>query len=85
MDNLTIFIKERDEMLKKGDIAEMRRFVKANASYYSDDFRKAINNAPDNILEITLHKMVIGVPDLPKKVRERSIRWLWERGYSLNV
>lgn len=85
MDELTKFIKERDEMLKRCDIAELRKFVKANASYYDEGFRKAINNAPDKILEITLHKMIVSVPKLPKRLRDNSIRWLWERGYSLSI
>ena len=85
MDELTKFVKERDEMLKRCDIAELRKFVEANERFYDLRFRKAIRKAPDHVLEITLHKMIVSVPKLPKRLRDNSIRWLYERGYSLSI
>lgn len=49
--------KERNEMLKKCDVNELRKFINAHPEHYGEMFRNAINNASDEVLEITLHKM----------------------------
>lgn len=82
MNKLQRYVKERDEMLLKRDVEALRKFVNDHASYFSADYVKAINNAPANILEITLHKMIVNVTSLPKSLKNESAKWLLDHGYS---
>ena len=79
------YVKERDEMLKKCDVNELRKFVNAHKDYYSADYIEAFNEASDEVLLATLHKMIVNVTSLPFKMREKSAHWLIDRGYSLNI
>lgn len=79
------FIKERDEMLKKCDVAELRTFVNAHKEYYSEATLRVINNGSDELLKAALHKMIISVPKLPKALRDKSALWLITHGYDLRI
>ena len=79
------YVKERDEMLKKCDVAELRAFVNSHKEYYSTEYLRNFNSASDEVLEITLHKMIMQVPKLPKALRDKSALWLITRGFSLNI
>lgn len=78
------FVKERDEMLKKCDVTELRAFVNTHKEYYSAKFLHEFNSASDAVLEVTLHKMIMEVPKLPKELRDKSALWLVTRGYRLS-
>lgn len=82
MINIEKFVKERDEMLLKRDVNELRKFVCERTEVYEPFYIKAIGVASDEILEITLHKMIANVTSLPSEVVEESVEWLLERGYS---
>lgn len=82
MNKLQKYVKERDAMLLKCDVEELRKFVMDHASYFSVDYVEAICIAPVNILEITLHKMIVNVTSMPKELKNKSAKWLLERGYS---
>lgn len=79
------FVKERNEMLKKCDINELKWFINAHADCYGAMFINSINKASDEVLTITLHKMIVNVPKLPKQLREKSAYWLVLHGFDLNV
>jgi hypothetical protein len=84
--NIKRFVKERDEMLKKCSIKELRKFVKKNAGkYYEEDFAKRFEKASDKVAEINLHKMIVNCTNLPIEFRWKSASWLMNRGYSLEV
>lgn len=83
--NAKIFVKERDKMLKKCDVNELRKFITDHPEWYSEMFRHAISKASDEVLKITLHKMIVNVPKLPKELREKSAYWLVLHGYDLNI
>lgn len=79
------YAKERDEMLKKCDVNEFRKFVNAHKWFFSAEYLTAFNAASDEVLTITLHKMIVNVPKLPKELRDKSALWLIAHGYDLNV
>ena len=79
------FVKERDEMLKKRSVAYLRKFVNDNADLYGVAFVERINGATDEVLEITLHKMIMQVPSLPSKLRYKSAIWLMSHGFDLSI
>ena len=83
--NLKKFVKERNEMLLKCDVNELRKFVTNRPEWYGEDFRNKIREASDEVLKITLHKMIVNVPKLPKNLREKSAFWLILHGYDLNI
>lgn len=76
------YVKERDKMLLKRDVNEFRKFVKNHEELYEKEYLERFEKASDEILEITLHKMIASVTSLPKKLVQESILWLLERGYS---
>ena len=76
------FVKERDEMLLKRDVNELRKFVNDREGIYERFFIIALNTASDEVLEITLHKMIANVTSLPREFVEESKEWLKARGYS---
>lgn len=83
--NLKKYVKERNEMLKKCSVSEFRKFVNTHKQQYSAEYLSAFNAAPDEVLKISLHKMIVNVPSLPKELREKSAFWLIMHGYDLNV
>lgn len=83
--NLKSFIKERNAMLKKCDVNELRKFIADRPEWYREDFRNRISEASDAVLKITLHKMIVNVPTLPKELREKSAFWLVLNGFDLNI
>ena len=78
------FVIERDEMLLKRDVNELRKFVNDHKEIYESFFIKATNAASDEVLEVALHKMIANVTSLPADFIEESIEWLLERGYSVD-
>ena len=85
MENIEKYVKERDEMLLKGSVAELKKFVKKNEQYYSPMIANSMARAKDEVLEITLHKMIIHCVNLPFDYRQKSADWLLDRGYSLDL
>lgn len=84
-DKIKQFVKVRDEMLLKCNVDELRKFIKDNRRYYSPKFVKDIILAPDNVLEITLHKMIVNCTSLPTDFRFKSAKWLKVRNLDLGV
>lgn len=82
---LTQYAKERDEMLLKGSIEELRKFVLEHENCFSLMFVDAIAKASDEVLEITLHKMIVNAINLPLVYRVKSAGWLCERGFRLDI
>ena len=79
------YVRERDEMLKKRSITALREFVKTHAEFYTPEFVAAFAVARDEVVEITLHKMIVNAIKLPKEMRDKSALWLIARGYSLAI
>ena len=85
MENIEKYVKERDEMLLKGSVDELKKFVKKYEQYYSPMIANSMARAKDEVLEITLHKMIIHCVNLPFDYRQKSADWLLDRGYSLDL
>ena len=85
MDKLKQYVKKRDEMLLKCSVAELRKFVKKHEEYFSPMFVDALTRATDEVLEITLHKMIVNCTNLPFDFRQKSADWLLDRHYSLEL
>ena len=83
--NVKKYVKERDQMLRKGSVEELRKFVNSHKENYSEDYIKAFNEASDEVLEVTLHKMIVNVTSMPEAMRSQSAIWLVTRGYSINI
>lgn len=85
MENIEKYAKERDEMLLKGSVAELKKFVKKYEQYYSTTIANSMVREKDEVIEITLHKMIIHCVNLPFGYRQKSADWLLDRGYSLDL
>ena len=85
MDKIKKFVKERDKMLKKCSVKELRNFVNNNADLYGIEFVEAFNRASDEVAEITLHKMIVNCTNLPQKLRLISKQWLINHFYDCEV
>lgn len=72
-------------MLLKRDVSELRKFINNHPHSYGKEFIKAINQASDQVLEISLHKMIVHAVRLPEKFRQESADWLIEHGFDLNI
>ena len=79
------YVKERDKMLKKKSVAELRKFVTEHEEFYSEEYIKKFNEADDEVLEVTLHKMIVNVTSLPPQLRADSARWLIFNGFALYI
>ena len=85
MSRIESYVKERDEMLRKCSVDELRKFVKKHKQYYDKCFVDSFVKAKDEVLEITLHKMIVNCTSLPFDFRQKSADWLLDRGYSLEI
>ena len=85
MENIEKYVKERDEMLLKGSVAELKKFIAKYEEYYNPMMVDALARAKDEVLEITLHKMIIHCVNLPFDYRQKSADWLLDRGYNLHL
>lgn len=77
-DLLRQFVKERDEAVLTFDVPTFRRFYKRWADKGVYDRRLL---PPDNVVEISLRQMVIGMANPPKDKLEEAKAWLRARGY----
>ena len=74
------YVKKRDELLlifeELSDMELLDELVELNP--YN------IPSSPE-IARIGLHKMRLYIPSMPKKLVERSKKWLLDKGYSLDI
>ena len=77
---LKSYVKKRDELLlifeELSDMELLDELVELNP--YN------IPSSPE-IARIGLHKMRLYIPSMPKKLVERSKKWLLDKGYSLDI
>ncbi|MBS4872243.1 MAG: hypothetical protein KHZ78_05345 [Peptoniphilus sp. oral taxon 375] len=67
------YAEELGKVLKTKDIKKLRKFCKKWGLEAPED---------DEVLEISLHKMIYARVDLPNSIRTESMFWLMERGYT---
>lgn len=79
------YVKERDEMLKKCDVNELRKFIETHREYFSKRFLEKLSFASNEVLEVTLHKMIVNVITLPEPLRIKSALWLAFQGYDAHI
>lgn len=79
------YIEERDKMLLKCSVDELRKFVKKYDEFYSAEMHYIFMTASDEVLEITLHKMIVHASNIPAPRREKSREWLLRHGYDLSI
>lgn len=75
------FVRDRDEMLLRGSVEELKHFMINHAKEYGEDFVEAFLLAGDLVQEATLHKMIAVVTTMPVHMRRDSMAWLTEHGY----
>lgn len=73
------YVKDRDIVLLKCDVDEFRKFNKKYAYLHDREFLRALDEASDYVLEMTLHKMIVSCTKMPLHHRKRSENWLTER------
>ena len=79
------YVRERDEMLLKRDVAALEEFVRSHAEFYQEGFAEIFSAAKDDVKEATLHKMIVHAVKLPVKIRSESALWLITHGFQLEV
>ena len=79
------FAEDRDEMLKKASIDELKKFMNKYRDMFEEKDFEEFENTSDGVLEVILHKMIVNVHTLPKKLKEESKTWLISRGFSLEM
>lgn len=82
---LKTYVKERDEMLKKCDVAELEKFIRSHAQLYTQGFADGFVKARAEVKEATLHKMIVNAVKPPKDLRDKSALWLITHGFSLDL
>ena len=85
MTDMKNYVKDRDEMLLKCDVNEFRKFVKEHEKMYTPMFADAIVRASDELIEMTLHKMIVHCVNLPFDFRQKSAVWLLDRGLDIDL
>lgn len=85
MNELMQYVKERDEMLLKGSVDELKKFALANRKHYSPMFIVMLEKASYATLEATLHKMIVNCTNLPEEYRQKSADWLVEKGFGKDI
>lgn len=79
------YINDRNEMLLKCNVNELRNFIRSNKAVYDAELYEHMMAASDNQLEVVLHKMIVNVVTLPKGFRAKSEKWLNDHNYSSEV
>lgn len=79
------YVKERDEMLKKCDVAALEEFIRSHAQFFSTGFAEKFASASEAVKEATLHKMIVNAVNLPAELRKESAFWLVTHGFSLDI
>lgn len=76
------WIKERDEAVLSFDIDKLKKFyIKWQGIIYDNDMQLP----PDNVLEISIRKMVIGTASATSEQVEQAKKWLKQRGFSWHI
>lgn len=76
-----IWIKERDEAVRTQDVEQFKAFYKkwTKRGFYR-------NGLPsDEVIEISLRKMLYHLADVTKEEKAEAEKWLTERGYSTDM
>lgn len=81
------YVKERDEatiaVVEGESIEVFKAFIN---KWYKIGYLPACYSLPaDDILEISVRKMVIHEVNAPQETKNKAIAWLLERGYDLSL
>jgi hypothetical protein len=79
------YVKERDEMLKKCDVAALEEFIRSHAQFFQEGFAEKFATASEEVKLATLHKMIVHAVKLPQDLRNESALWLVTHGYGLGI
>lgn len=79
------YIKERDEMLMKCSVKELREFIETHKEIFDPAQIAAFRRANDEFLKVSLHKMIVNCTNLPFEFRAKSADWLLDRNYKTDL
>ncbi len=79
------YVRERDEMLKKRSVSELRKFVAEHKDILGAEYVAAFSKASDEFIEIVLHKMICNAIKLPAEMRRDSAIWLMMRNLTPEI
>lgn len=69
------YTKDLGKALRTGNLKRFKKFCK----------KYKLEIPEDEILEISMHKMILGRTDMPKELQEKSRTWLLKRGYRESI
>ena len=78
---LEIWLKERNEALRSQDVEQFKAFYerwKARGFY-------ALNLPPDNVIEVSLRKMLYNLKNATEEEKTEAEKWLTERGFTTDL
>lgn len=81
-EKLNQFHNELDDVVLSLDVTRFREFYK---KWHDLGIYDAITLPNDDILEITMRKMLVNMTDVPKDKYDEAKSWLLERGYDLEI
>lgn len=75
--------KERDEVVKTYDVTRFKEFYKK--WQIKGIYEKQINTPPDNVIEISMRKMVYHMDSATPEEKKAAEKWLKDHGSSTNL
>lgn len=85
MTRMQRYMEELKSTLMKYDVGEFRKFVLENKNLFGDFFVKVFCLSSDDTIEATMHKLIFSILTFPEEVRQKSEKWLLERGYNTHI
>lgn len=78
------YVRERDEMLKKRDIAALEQFIRSHEEFFGKGFAARFADTSEGYKRCMLHKMIANAVNLPQDMRAESARWLVYHGFTID-
>ena len=76
------WLKERDEVLKTHDVSLFKEFV---IRWRERGFYDDTPFPSDEVLEISMRKMICNITTMSKKEKKEAEEWLTSRGYTTGI
>lgn len=78
------FVRRRDEAAQSFDVKKFKEFMKwgVDNGFYDERMIKLVR---DDVLEITMRKMVIHCKNASDENVGKAVKWLLARGYDLDM
>lgn len=75
----------RDYVKRLGDVLRTESVEKLVEFVVGEGLSQGFENAPYEVQELTLYKMIANRTDMPKELHDKAVSWLLLRGYSTKI